>query len=160
MALVKCPDCGTEISDQAPACVKCGRPRGIADQPRTVKARSGVADGVKIGFGMFVVLPVVVIGGLLIGLAVIAVLPVPSSDEFGRLASESGPVTLWKNEHRRLECILRPDPTCESAFTAKVAAGTRVLVLERDGSSRRVRVVQGPALGTVGIVARENFVRD
>ena len=26
MALIACPDCGTEISDQASACVKCGRP--------------------------------------------------------------------------------------------------------------------------------------
>lgn len=26
MALVKCPDCGTDVSDAAPACVRCGRP--------------------------------------------------------------------------------------------------------------------------------------
>ncbi len=26
MALVKCPDCGKEVSDQAPACPNCGRP--------------------------------------------------------------------------------------------------------------------------------------
>ncbi|MEW9623246.1 OB-fold protein [Rhodanobacter geophilus] len=26
MALIKCPDCGQEISDQAPSCIKCGRP--------------------------------------------------------------------------------------------------------------------------------------
>lgn len=26
MALIKCPDCGTEVSDAAPACPKCGRP--------------------------------------------------------------------------------------------------------------------------------------
>jgi predicted RNA-binding Zn-ribbon protein involved in translation (DUF1610 family) len=26
MPLVTCPDCGTEVSDQAPACPKCGRP--------------------------------------------------------------------------------------------------------------------------------------
>ena len=26
MALIKCPDCGTECSDQAPACPKCARP--------------------------------------------------------------------------------------------------------------------------------------
>ena len=31
MALVACPDCGTEVSDAAVACVKCGRP--IAVQP-------------------------------------------------------------------------------------------------------------------------------
>ena len=26
MALIKCPDCGTEVSDQAPGCPKCRRP--------------------------------------------------------------------------------------------------------------------------------------
>jgi DNA-directed RNA polymerase subunit RPC12/RpoP len=26
MALIACPDCGTQVSDQAPACPKCGRP--------------------------------------------------------------------------------------------------------------------------------------
>lgn len=26
MALIKCPDCGQEVSDQAMACLKCGRP--------------------------------------------------------------------------------------------------------------------------------------
>jgi len=27
MALLNCPDCGNAVSDQAPACPKCGRPR-------------------------------------------------------------------------------------------------------------------------------------
>lgn len=26
MALVVCPDCGSQVSDQAPQCPKCGRP--------------------------------------------------------------------------------------------------------------------------------------
>ena len=26
MALIKCPDCGKEVSDKAPACPNCGRP--------------------------------------------------------------------------------------------------------------------------------------
>ena len=30
MALIKCPDCGKEVSDVAPACPNCGRP--IAQQ--------------------------------------------------------------------------------------------------------------------------------
>jgi hypothetical protein len=31
MALLKCPDCGNAVSDQAPACPKCGRPRVPAE---------------------------------------------------------------------------------------------------------------------------------
>lgn len=26
MSLIKCPDCGKEVSDKAPACPNCGRP--------------------------------------------------------------------------------------------------------------------------------------
>ena len=26
MALIRCPDCGNEVSDAAPSCPKCGRP--------------------------------------------------------------------------------------------------------------------------------------
>lgn len=32
MALVRCPDCGSEVSDAAPACVRCGRPAPFAQQ--------------------------------------------------------------------------------------------------------------------------------
>lgn len=31
MALVKCPDCGRDVSDAAPACPACGRP---GDRPQ------------------------------------------------------------------------------------------------------------------------------
>jgi len=31
MALIKCPDCGKDISDLAPSCHNCGRPRELAD---------------------------------------------------------------------------------------------------------------------------------
>lgn len=31
--LLTCPDCGNEVSDQAPACPKCGRPTARAAAP-------------------------------------------------------------------------------------------------------------------------------
>lgn len=34
MPLIKCPDCGREVSDQAPACVQCGRPIGGPSEVR------------------------------------------------------------------------------------------------------------------------------
>ena len=37
MALIKCPDCGKQISDKAGACPNCGCP--IANRPTTVKIR-------------------------------------------------------------------------------------------------------------------------
>jgi len=33
MALVKCPDCGREVSDQAPSCPNCGRPMATRRAP-------------------------------------------------------------------------------------------------------------------------------
>jgi hypothetical protein len=35
MSLVKCEDCGQEISDQALMCVKCGRPSGASNESRS-----------------------------------------------------------------------------------------------------------------------------
>jgi len=40
MTLTKCPDCGTEISDAAAACVKCGRPMSHPDSSIRIN-RSG-----------------------------------------------------------------------------------------------------------------------
>ncbi len=69
MPLIACPDCGSQVSDLAPACIQCGRPIAAAAPvpvpftTRNVRARSGVADGIKIGFGMFVLLPILMIAG-------------------------------------------------------------------------------------------------
>lgn len=38
MALIKCPDCGTEISDKAEDCVKCGRPTDKPDDEKKAPA--------------------------------------------------------------------------------------------------------------------------
>jgi len=32
MALITCPDCTSEVSEAAPACLKCGRPVGKSSQ--------------------------------------------------------------------------------------------------------------------------------
>lgn len=37
MALINCPECGTEISDKAAACIKCGYP--LASQPAVEKEK-------------------------------------------------------------------------------------------------------------------------
>lgn len=40
MALMRCSDCGNEVSDQAPACPKCGRP--IASAANAAASAVGV----------------------------------------------------------------------------------------------------------------------
>ncbi len=39
MPLIHCPDCATEVSDQAAACPKCARPIAAQPQPRVVPVR-------------------------------------------------------------------------------------------------------------------------
>lgn len=44
MALIKCPDCGNEVSEQAPTCPNCGRP--LEDvSPKTQNVRGGKGEG-------------------------------------------------------------------------------------------------------------------
>jgi hypothetical protein len=38
MALISCPDCGTQVSSAAPACVNCGRPLTAQPQPEVAYA--------------------------------------------------------------------------------------------------------------------------
>jgi len=53
MALIVCPDCGTQASDQAPACPRCARPL------RAFAPKKGMGVGLIIGIvALLVVLPV------------------------------------------------------------------------------------------------------
>jgi len=46
MALITCPDCGKQLSDQAASCIQCGRPMkpDLVDKPS-----AGSADAAKVG---------------------------------------------------------------------------------------------------------------
>lgn len=74
-----CSYCAEEIRKDAKICRFCmmdlitGRPIGQVDDgkvevssPHQVKAHSGVADGVKIGCGMFIVLPLLILAGIVL----------------------------------------------------------------------------------------------
>lgn len=75
MALVSCPDCSREISDAAPACVGCGRPMAVREsRGRQVEVRNPVATGAKIGAGIFVVLPLLLLA-LLVGGVFASIVP-------------------------------------------------------------------------------------
>jgi len=39
MGLIACPDCQSEISSEAPACPKCGRPTKAVQEPEIIKSR-------------------------------------------------------------------------------------------------------------------------
>lgn len=45
MPLISCPDCGAQVSDTAPSCVKCGRPIAAAARAqRPPKAQRGCLE--------------------------------------------------------------------------------------------------------------------
>lgn len=57
MALIKCPDCGTEVSDRAVACPKCARP---VSPPK--KKKSSFASGCLIVLILMFVVPAIIVG--------------------------------------------------------------------------------------------------
>ena len=70
----QCPFCAEYVRKEAKICRFChmdfttGKLVGTTDSSvlptKEIQARSGVADGVKIGFGMFIVLPLFIVVGL------------------------------------------------------------------------------------------------
>ena len=71
----QCPFCAEDVKLDAKICRFCrmdfttAKPVGAVDNPvapqKEIQARSGVADGVKLGCGMFIVLPLLIILGLI-----------------------------------------------------------------------------------------------
>lgn len=53
MALTKCPDCGSEISTEAPSCPKCGRPNAQPKKTSPMAAGCGVIVLAVIAVGVF-----------------------------------------------------------------------------------------------------------
>ncbi|MDP3297600.1 MAG: zinc ribbon domain-containing protein [Thermodesulfovibrionia bacterium] len=68
MALIKCPECGTEVSDKAVACPKCAHPivEGSAEQAQTVKAQPIKKTAKKYKGKMLIGIFLMVLGFLLI----------------------------------------------------------------------------------------------
>ena len=47
MALIKCPECGKEISDKAPACIHCGFPLSLVEKQNEPNVTTLKDDGIK-----------------------------------------------------------------------------------------------------------------
>lgn len=57
MALIKCPECGKEISDQAPACIHCGCPLGKTGEAESKNAAGKAASSESTTMQIFQIRP-------------------------------------------------------------------------------------------------------
>ena len=62
MALVKCGECGREVSDKAPACLGCGAPIGLSGASRNHAAVTVEQTGKKYKGMMLLSVPIICIG--------------------------------------------------------------------------------------------------
>lgn len=71
ISLINCPACSKKISSQAQACPGCGhpiakiqlpaiQPQSKVEFPKEIRAQISIIDGVKLGIGMFIVLPLLI----------------------------------------------------------------------------------------------------
>lgn len=79
MALVKCPDCGTEVSDRAPSCPKCGRP--IAAGPAAPAAAPPKKKTSWLAWGCLTIVVLAVLGGIINRMTGVDKPPAPPSAE-------------------------------------------------------------------------------
>ena len=73
-----CPFCCESIKSSAVVCRFCNidlstgkslsaaPPPALASPQKEIKARSGISDGVNLGCGMFIVLPLIILGAILL----------------------------------------------------------------------------------------------
>ena len=63
--IIQCPECNGKVSDQAGSCPHCGVRivRGFLGGARAAPRESAVDKGVKIGVGLFIVLPLLLMAG-------------------------------------------------------------------------------------------------
>jgi hypothetical protein len=73
MALIKCPDCGSDVSTEAPACPKCGRP--IAPVKKSSK-------GIPTGWGLLIIAAATI--------WIVAAMTSGNSDSGGRTGAADG----------------------------------------------------------------------
>lgn len=66
MALIACPDCGRQVSDQALACPQCGRPLRSMPSPEGLRREARFLQSLTTGCGCLVLLFVFAAVGVIV----------------------------------------------------------------------------------------------
>jgi 4-hydroxy-3-methylbut-2-en-1-yl diphosphate synthase IspG/GcpE len=66
MALIACPDCGRQVSDQALACPHCGRPLRSVQAPEGLRREARSLQSLTTGCGCLVLLFVLAVLGVIV----------------------------------------------------------------------------------------------
>ena len=149
-----CPHCAEIIKRAARVCRFCGYDfatgqrnaavvEQVVQQPvESVRARSGVWDGVKIGCGIFIVLPLLIILGLLGGCGILLkgcseALKSTATSETTYHRPESPTPSFGSSRHEQTNATSAADTTEQTGNTKTV-----------EGESSRITEAFGVALGT------------
>ena len=90
MALTKCPDCGSDVSDLAPVCPKCGRPLTVQAAQKSPAPPPAKKKTSPLAWGCLIVL--VIFGGLwILGKMMTPTVSSPGSYSSDRSSHTEGP---------------------------------------------------------------------
>ena len=135
MPLIKCPDCGQELSPAAPACPKCARPMlpPVAAQPMRTQPAIVVqtqSKATRFVFWCFAAVIIFVIAAVCIPIAIRTSLPShfkskESAEQFGcvlNLRNIEGAKAIWNLEKGQLTNQI---PTDDDLFGPNLAIRTK-----------------------------------
>jgi hypothetical protein len=104
MALVKCPDCGHDVSEAAPSCPGCGRPAPYwsKEQEQSIKDRkSRDLYYLSVGcLGLIGLTALLCLMGPLMGLLGISMPPAATSAPTAKKQEKSDWRRVWRENHR------------------------------------------------------------
>lgn len=119
MGLIACPDCGKEVSDQAPSCPECGRPIRPAPSQKTTPPKKSRGCGTAM-LGCFLV---GIIGVTVI--YIIGTIGTNTSSSKRRTASTPSTVTFYNTAS---SLNIRAEPKPDGEVVGKLGYGEKVRV--------------------------------
>ena len=177
MGLIKCPDCGKEISDIAPSCPQCGRPMARSETADRIAALASLIPPPPTKAQQSKTVKKTLVGclALVVGLAI--VIAIASS---GDTASDDAPAKpaspalfdpgrfskgaiVWLSEDAMNDGIglisqgVRDVESLGRYISCAPAAGARYAVLDPGVTKAKVQVLDGEDKGCVGWVTIESL---